>query len=848
MCHGSSYFKKIVLCSVISMVSNSVNAVVLEEIIISAQKREQRVQDVPISLEVLAGDDLNKTQINSTEDLALSVPSISFVKGFSPSASSFGIRGLSTFNLEGGLQPSVALVIDGVPVTRATEFLTQLGDIQRIEVLRGPQGTLFGRNATAGAISVVRNDPTEEFEGQAEISYTDDNELITRGMVSGALSEKMRGRFVGFYKHLDDYIKNDHPTTSDLGGEESYGVMGKLDLDLSDDASMLLTAEYIEQDVDLSSAVVTVVEGTPGVSSSLPSAAALPSAYYPVTGEGIGQARLAALGNGDINAGRAVINDLNRVNENQEAKADSKNWGITADLTWRLNGDVTLKSITAYRDFWFGSNPDVEASPASPSNPMGLPVVGIPQTDQSTADKGYLTIYDTHYFTQELRLEGSGDRIEWVSGFFYQNFVESADNEAGLLISDTGFEKSLPSSLAFLSDGVVGNNYYFSLPDVSRTAEWDSYAVFADVTFDVSDSVQLFGGLRWSWEDIELNFKRNDRTGPAGDWNGTSFNPSAYFNVISDNWVEIDTGALAGHPIWKNFQKLTEFNRQSRSEDWSGRLGVNWALDADLNLYTSVSRGFVGSGVSAGRRTVAETSILNPSVAKAVEMGLKSSLFDGSMQLNAALFWQETSDLQTSRLIPGGVTTETFNAGVLTAKGLELDVTWAATEQLTLNSSITVLDTQMSELIQPCYPGQTLAQGCAIDNDGNGKNESQDVDGKTGVASPDLAYKLSAKYQIPLAGQGFDIYVMSTYSWRDDTQMKLTYDPMTTIDAYGITDVFVGFVDKEGAYEVQLFGKNVADTQYVTGLDAAEGSIARQYTRVGRYGAYYGIKLTYNFK
>lgn len=844
----SHAIKKTALFTAVSVVSAGVNSAVLEEIIVSAQKRDENIKDVPISIEVLTGDSLNTTKIDSTEDLALSVPSINFIKGFSPSASSFGIRGLSTFNLEGGLQPSVALVIDGVPVTRATEFLTQLGDVQRIEVLRGPQGTLFGRNATAGAISIVRNEPSSQFEAQLEVSATDDNEYIARGMVSGPLTENVNGRMVGFYKSLDDFIQNDHPTTDDLGGEESYGLMGKLSIDFSEKANLLITAEYIEQDVDLSSAVVTTVEGTPGVPTNLPSSSVLPASYYPVTAEGIGEARLAALGNGDVNAGRAVVNDLNRINENQEAKADSENWGITADFTFYVNDELTLKSITSFRDFWFGSNPDVEASPASPVNPMGLPVVGIPQTDQSTADRGYLTIYDTHYFTQELRLEGSGESVEWVTGVFYQNFVEGADNEAGLMIGDAGFEKSLPAAaLPFYSDGIVGNNYYFSLPDVSREAEWSSHAIFADVTLDVTETLQIFGGLRWSWEDIKLDFTRNDWAGPAGDWDGTNFTASPYFNVVSENWVSIDTAGLLANPLWTNFQKNTEFNRKDRSEDWSGRVGFNWMFNDDINIYASTSRGFVGSGVSAGRRTVEEKSILEPSIATAAELGLKGVFLNGGMQLNAALFWQETEDLQTSSLIPGGVTTEAFNAGVLTAQGLEMDLTWAATENLTLMSSLTYLDTEMSDLIQPCYAGQTFAQGCTIDNDSSGTPESQDIDGQSGVAAPELSYKVTARYEIELQQLPFDMYLMSSYSWRDDTQMKLTYDPLTEIEAYGITDVFVGIQDREGKYELQAFGKNITDEEYVTGLDAAEGSIARQYTRVGRYGAYYGLKLTYNF-
>ena len=175
-----SIFKRTMLASAVALVPMASNAAVLEELFVTAQKTTQNINDVPISMDVLKGEDLVLSAVNNTQDLALSSPAITFKSGFSPAASSFSIRGIGSYAFEGGIQPSVAFVIDDVPLSRTAEFMADLGDIDRIEILRGPQGTLYGRNSTAGAIGITRARPTEEFEGYVEQAITSDEEYITR--------------------------------------------------------------------------------------------------------------------------------------------------------------------------------------------------------------------------------------------------------------------------------------------------------------------------------------------------------------------------------------------------------------------------------------------------------------------------------------------------------------------------------------------------------------------------------------------------------------------------------------------------------------------------------------------
>ena len=197
--------KLLSILSGLSMASAPVFAAqtVLEETIVTAQKREQTLQEVPISVNVLSESELKLAQVLDGRSLVQLTPSMTFTEGYSSIATTYNIRGVGSYVFEGGIQPAVSMVVDGTPLARNGEFVADLADIERIEVLNGPQGTLFGRNSTGGAINVVRKRPTEEFEGYVEVGYSqgkqDDNGSLVRFAVSGPLADGVKGRLGGFY-------------------------------------------------------------------------------------------------------------------------------------------------------------------------------------------------------------------------------------------------------------------------------------------------------------------------------------------------------------------------------------------------------------------------------------------------------------------------------------------------------------------------------------------------------------------------------------------------------------------------------------------------------------------------
>lgn len=783
----------------------------LEEVVVTAQKREQSLQDVPISVSVLSGESLSESKIDTTVDLALSTPSLNFQGGFAPHAGSFAIRGIGTFALEGGIQPSVSFVVDGVPIARVGEFSADMADIERVEILRGPQGTLFGRNATAGAINLVRKKPTDEFESYAAGSITDDNEYIVKLGVNGAISDSVNGRLSGYWKEYDGFLDNIY-TGEDEGDEESWGAVGKLDFMLSPDANLLLTGDYRKTDTSNSPSVVTKVEDGP-----------------------IGALRLSVLGDGDPAKGQKLINDPFKINNSFRQLANSEAWGGSADLTWDLGDDITLKSISAYRSYEVEMGIDVDATPSNAANPL-MPVTGVEWTNFNP--NGYSNPplhFDTDYLSQELRLEGKTGDVEWIGGIYYSDYTDKPANEVPLLFDCTVLDPS--GALCGLTPGLLQSDAH------TAKATWESAAIFGDATWYLSDSFNVFAGLRFTWEDVDLDYDRTDRRVAAVP-------DSAWYQVLTPSKVFIDPDACA--PLFVTVglcsATQTKFSRSENSDDWSGRIGAAWDLSDSQNVYVSASRGFVGAGVNFGRTATYENSMLDPSISVSYEVGTKSTFFDNSVRLNGAIFWQEIEDIQTSALVPGTVVTETFNAGDVTSYGMEADLTWAATDNLILDLKMTYLDTELSDLEQACYPGQTEAQGCNINPGPDGVFRGQSVDGKSAVQAPEWSYRASARYEMPLASMPFDLFGVASYTWQDDVQFKLTHDPLTKMDAYGLLDVTIGLQDKQGRYDVSIFGKNITDELFYLNMDATEVVIGRQYVRMSRQAeAYWGIQARYNF-
>lgn len=787
----------------------------LEEILVTAQKREQSLQDVPISVGVLDEKTLDRSQFSDFRSLAKLSPSINFQDGFAPVATNFVIRGVGAYAFTGGIQPSVGVVVDGVPFARAGEFIVDLADVAQIEVLRGPQGTLFGRNSTGGAINVTRHRPSEEFEASIDLSFTDDDEVMTRAMMSGPISDSVRGRLVGMISERDGHIENLGPAGGDLGGLDQVAFLAKLEFDIGDNGNLLLSADYSDRE-----------------HGDSPQIAAIGEVMRPF-GDVTGEARAYALGYGDLAAGRAVIANpfqtaVSKVGDENENEAS----GVSATFKYEFSDSIRFKSTTAWRDFTDQNNPDVDETPAEPDNPI-MPIISTFTKNgpnySGSGVPGHTRGVEADYISQEFILEISQERVDWTLGAFYQDYEENIKNQVPLLILDT-FNPAFGNGANFGGTATPNDEYVLSNTMLNNTYSVESMAIFADATFHVTDKLDLFGGVRFTNEDLDSTLNNYTQYGIYSfPFLASSFDSST--RVLDSNMFPV--GPDGGDPAAVGSDGI--------SEDFvSYRAGGSFAFSDQVTAYLSATRGHIGVGKNIAF-TGRTGKFLAPTEADAYEIGLKSVFADDRVRFNVAFFTQDVTDLQASAIIPGTVSTETINAGDLDVSGVEADLVFAMTDNWTVSASVVTLDSTIENLQQSCYFDQaTYGTGC---NDG-----TQDVSGKQGTNAPDLKYNIGLAGNFPTNSLPFDLFGNINYVWQDDIQFTLNQDDLATQDSYGQLDLTLGLIDKAGRYEIQVYGKNITDEFYVADAFEAFGALGRQVIRVPRAAqAYWGVRLKINF-
>lgn len=788
----------------------------LEEILVTAQKREQSLQDVPISVGVLDEKTLDRSQFSDFRSLAKLSPSISFQDGFAPVATNFVIRGVGSYAFTGGIQPSVGVVVDGVSLARAGEFIVDLADVAQIEVLRGPQGTLFGRNSTGGAINVTRHRPSEEFEASIDLSFTDDDEVMTRAMISGPISDSVRGRLVGMISERDGHIENLGPAGGDLGGLDQVAFLAKLEFDIGDNGNLLLSSDYSDRE-----------------HGDSPNIAAIGEVMRPF-GDVTGEARAYALGYGDLAAGRAVIANpfqtaVSKIGDKNENEAS----GVSATFKYEFSDSIRFKSTTAWRDFTDQNNPDVDETPAEPDNPI-MPIISTYTKNgpnySGSGVPGHTRGVESDYISQEFILEISQERVDWTLGAFYQDYEENIKNQVPLLIIDS-FNPAFGNGANFGGTATPNDEYVLSNTMLNNTYSVESMAIFADATFHVTDKLDLFGGVRFTNEDLDSTLNNYTQYGIYSfPFLASSFDSST--RVLDSDMFPV--GPDGGDP--------TAVGSDGISDDFvSYRAGGSFAFSDRVTAYLSATRGHIGVGKNIAF-TGRTGDFLAPTEADAYELGLKSVFADDRVRFNVAFFTQDVTDLQASAIIPGTVSTETINAGDLDVSGVEADLVFAMTDNWTVSASVVTLDSTIENLQQSCYFDQaTYGTGC------NGG--LQDVSGKQGTNAPDLKYNIGLAGNFPTNSLPFDLYGNINYVWQDDIQFTLNQDDLATQESYGQLDLTLGLIDKAGRYEIQVYGKNITDEFYVGDAFEAFGALGRQVIRVPRTAqAYWGVRLKINFK
>ena len=444
-------------------------------VIVTAQKREENLQKVPAAVSVLSSATLANANSVNIEGITTLIPSLTFNKGGTTLNSSLFLRGVGTINFSIAAEPSVAFVLDGVVMARAGEAFGDLYDLQRLEVLRGPQGTLFGKNASAGVVNVVSKKAGDVFAVEGEASFFSGDEYKGKLAFDLPLGENARSRVTAFLAEYDGNITNKFDTINNgtgstkINGYSRWGVRAVTDIDLSDTFNLTLIADYRESDDDCCASVVLAAPATIALRNQLPGV------------------NFAGLGTRDVNQDFTV-------------GTVEKAWGLSAQADYELGNGFILTSITAYRS-WANTELREGDFRSRPALYVGNAYAGIDDFGPQ----------DSSTFSQELRLTSpAGGKLEYsVGGYYY-----AADNERTFRRNVVRCESTTlaPDASGLAPCTTAASVFLNTFSQSTFGSESTNYAVFGNGSFDVTERLSLLAGLRYTKD--ELSFFHN-RTTPA---------------------------------------------------------------------------------------------------------------------------------------------------------------------------------------------------------------------------------------------------------------------------------------------------------------------------------------------
>lgn len=440
----------------------------LEQVIVSATRRDEDLQRVPVAVSIVSGVELERANRTAVSALATEVPTVNFRTQSSNKDTSLFIRGVGTISTSPGVESSVSTVIDGVVYGARGQATLDLLDLERVEVLRGPQGTLFGKNASAGVVSIVTRDPNPETSGYVDLGYFGKgDELRVRSGLSGSLSETVSASVTGLYATYDGNVTNVYNGET-VNGYRHTGARTKLAINPSDDLKIRLSADFVHSNDNVPSVIAgtTLTAYPTGVVTQNPGFAAA--------------------------VGPVVAGPENRsINSDMNTHVEDDNWGLSGQVDWSI-GDYTLTSITAYRSWQNTQFQD------------GDRLSQIYQQFSRSHDRGDL---DFEQYSQELRLASAqGGLIEYVAGLYWFRGVDEETYRRNV----TRCSGSTTPAIAPGATPCVAGSATFT-EDFGRAdygTRNTNYAVFGEATFNVTDDFRLLAGARWTHDDLSYDHNR----------------------------------------------------------------------------------------------------------------------------------------------------------------------------------------------------------------------------------------------------------------------------------------------------------------------------------------------------
>jgi len=778
----------------------------LEEVIITAQKREQNLQDVPVAVTAFTGKQMAALGVQQSYDIAAFSPGVHISGNLAGQNTQFSIRGVTQNDFNDIIEAPNAVYLDEGYIAIAQAQTFALFDIDRVEILKGPQGTLFGRNATGGLVHYISNKPdfdgisgyvdvtTGEFDGPI-----DGNRHTVEAAVSGPLSDRVAGRLALRCNDQDSYIENRYPeaaflsppgpgTGADLGAEETIAARLSLAFRVSDTLQVDLSANHAESDVTTgpyeSKPTIGVVENgelvnvidMPADETRLTIAGNEDGGADAIDGDqflpgaGIGLAQRLVPG-GDFFGYRPSGEDFSFSGDFAfKDHGFTESSGLNAKVTWDVSDTTTFTSVTDWKRYEKLLFIDVDAAPANQlANYAGV---------------------DADSFTQEFRLNGETTNSSWVAGLYYLFIDNQSDN--GLKAPENSIAGSPP--FAPVDIGVVAE------------LETNSYSVFGQYEYRFTPTLSGTLGLRLMQEEKDFDL-------------GIGIFPS--FDSFTINRGDFIPNAFgAGSPFL--------FEDDTSDTFWTGKAQLDWRPTDDLLLYAGINRGvkagsfnapLLGSFLGAGGN---EALPYDEEVLISYEGGFKATLGDGMTRVNGSLFYYDYSDYQAFLFV--GVGGVVVNADAETYGG-ELEIISSPVDGLDLRLSAAYFDATVKDV--PLRSGSPLPP--------------RDVDP---TYAPEFQGTALARYAWPAFGGTLAIQGDVTYS--DEFFYNLRNFDADKFDSYTLVNAQVSWESPSTAWQATLAVRNLTDERAgVQGFDLATLCGCNEVAY--RTPRFYNVGLRYEF-
>lgn len=810
----------------------SQNSLKLGSITVTAQRREESANDVPMSIQAFGGEQLDTLRVNKVDDLQALVPSFSVSQSYQ-GVPTYTLRGIGFNTINVSATSTVGTYVDEVAYPYPFMNSGPMFDIERIEVLKGPQGTLFGRNTTAGLINVVTNKPKDEFQASMSADVGNYDTWNLEGMVNLPLAENVQARFAirsensdkGWQKSISR--GEDRGTVDKLGYRAALAIQptDQLNIDLSYNGWINKSDTIAGQGIaftpptDPANATTTSAFNEPGLANFLAN-------NFPTSGE---QADWAPsyLRSMDIGAGQGIKGPT---------EENSKFHAIKLGVDYTFDNDMRLVSLTGYNKLERDAILDWS----------GVPYQILLQ-DVSGEIKS---------FSQELRLEGKNGIANWLVGGYYgkdeavdgnrtmlrdnanSNFVSYASYLLTVDPTLLGFPASTAGLVSFVNiDPETGQPYSAmdllnSFQTYYDTGDFESrtWSIFANADWEFSPEFSLTTGIRYTDDSQKY-------VGCSGDVNGSMqpnvnvFNRvffTALYGLSAPPAALPENGCNTYDVTTNSFGPVKS---DTKEDNVSWRVVANWTPDSLPNtlLFASVSQGYKSASTPVNAASKSEQNA--PATQEdllAYEVGVKAGLFNERMQANASLFYYDYTDKQVSSFFPDPIyraLARLQNAPKGEAYGLDADVTWLLSRELTAIGGLTLLHTEFGD-----FP-TTDAAGLPTN-----------IQGDPFLYSPETTASLTLVYDKPMT-TNLGLRGALSGRWQSDSTAGDPDNRNYDIDSYGLLNGSIGVYSLNDTWEFSIWGKNLTDEYYWQQITSNANVILRFAGQPRTYGA----SLSYKF-